>query len=129
VITIIAVDFRSSKPIYEQIRDNIKHLIITGAIKQDEKLPSIRELAQSTSINPNTIQKAMRELETEGFIYTVPGKGSFVAPRPENINSERIGELYKVVKDTISELIFLGAEENEIIEFIRSECFKGENTP
>lgn len=129
MITIIAVDFRSSKPIYEQIRDNIKHLIITGAIKQDEKLPSIRELAQSTSINPNTIQKAMRELETEGFIYTVPGKGSFVAPRPENINSERIGELYKVVKDTISELIFLGAEENEIIEFIRSECFKGENTP
>lgn len=129
MITIIAVDFRSSKPIYEQIRDNIKHLIITGAIKQDEKLPSIRELAQSTSINPNTIQKAMRELETEGFIYTVPGKGSFVAPRPENINSERIGELYKVVKDTISELIFLGAEENEIIEFIRSECFKGGNTP
>lgn len=129
MITIIAVDFRSSKPIYEQIRDNIKHLIITGAIKQDKKLPSIRELAQSTSINPNTIQKAMRELETEGFIYTVPGKGSFVAPRPENINSERIGELYKVVKDTISELIFLGAEENEIIEFIRSECFKGGNTP
>lgn len=129
MITIIPIDLRSPKPIYEQIRDNIKHLIITGALKQDEKLPSIRELAQSTSINPNTIQKAMRELETEGFIYTVPGRGSFVSPRPENINTERIGELYRLLKDIITELIFLGAKESEIIEYIRSACFKGGNTP
>ncbi|NMA65071.1 MAG: GntR family transcriptional regulator [Clostridiaceae bacterium] len=124
----IVVDLRSSKPIYEQIRDNIKQLIITGAIKQDERLPSIREIAQSTSINPNTIQKALRELETEGFVYTVPGKGSFVAPRPKEINSERIDELYNMIKSIIAELIFLGAKENEIIEFIRTSC-KGGNTP
>ncbi|HBR03968.1 MAG TPA: GntR family transcriptional regulator, partial [Ruminiclostridium sp.] len=54
----IVVDLRNPKPIYEQIKDNIKQLIVTGALKQDEKLPSVRELAQTTSINPNTIQKA-----------------------------------------------------------------------
>lgn len=123
VINIIVVDLRNPKPIYEQIRDNIKHLIVTGALKQDEKLPSIRELSLTTSINPNTIQKAFRELETEGYVYTVPGRGSFVAPPPKN-NPDRINELFQTIKSAADELIFLGTAQEKITEFIRETCFK-----
>ncbi len=124
MITIIVIDLRSPKPIYEQIRDNIKQLIITGALKQDEKLPSIRELSQTTSINPNTIQKAFRELESEGFVYTVPGRGSFVAPPPKKINPDRTNELFQNIKSAVNELIFLGIAQDKITQFIRESCFK-----
>ena len=120
VIPIIAIDLRNPKPIYEQIKDNIKELIITGAFKQDEQLPSIRELAQSTSINPNTIQKAYRDLESEGFIYTVTGRGNFVAPPPKKLDSGRIEKLYKILKETVGELSYLGDSENNIINVVKS---------
>ena len=73
------INYRDSRPIYEQIKDGLRKLLVTGAIKADEKLPSVREMTQSMSINPNTIQRAYRELESEGYIYSVPGKGSFAA--------------------------------------------------
>ena len=73
------INYRDSRPIYEQIKDGLRKLLVTGAIKADEKLPSVREMATSLSINPNTIQRAYRELESEGYIYSVPGKGSFAA--------------------------------------------------
>lgn len=116
VIPIIAIDLRNPKPIYEQIRDNIKQLIITGAIKQHEQLPSIRELAQTTSINPNTIQKAYRDLEAEEFIYTVTGRGNFVAPSPKRVDSERVEKLYNALKATVGELAYLGVSESNILE-------------
>ncbi|NLU53193.1 MAG: GntR family transcriptional regulator [Clostridiaceae bacterium] len=121
----IVVDVRSPKPIFEQIRDNIKQLIITGALKQDEKLPSIRELSQMTSINPNTIQKAYRELESEGFIYTVPGRGNFVAPAPKNLDPKKIEELYSILKDTVTELNFLGIPAEQILDFVRNTLLQG----
>ena len=65
----IQLNYRDSKPIYEQIQDGLKRLIITGAIAPDEKMPSVRELASQLAINPNTIAKAIRELEQEGYIY------------------------------------------------------------
>lgn len=73
------INYRDSRPIYEQIKDGLRKLLVTGGIKPDEKLPSVREMASSMSINPNTIQRAYRELENEGYIYSVPGKGSFAA--------------------------------------------------
>lgn len=74
----IQVNFRDARPIYEQVRDGFRQMILSGALPADEKLPSVRELASQLAINPNTIHRAYRELETEGYICSVPGRGSFV---------------------------------------------------
>ena len=74
----ITLDYRDSKPIYEQIKESIRRMIHTGILSEDNQLPSVRNLASQLSINPNTIQRAYRELETEGYLYSIPGKGSFV---------------------------------------------------
>ena len=79
----ISLNYRDSRPIYEQIEDGLRKLIVTGALGADEKLPSVRALAAQLAINPNTIQRAYNELEGEGYIYSVPGKGSFAAHRTE----------------------------------------------
>lgn len=75
----IPINPRSGVPIYEQIKDGLRTLIVTGAVLPDEKLPSVRELAAQLSINPNTIQRAYRELEQEGYLYTAAGRGAFCA--------------------------------------------------
>lgn len=75
----IQLNYRDTRPFYQQIKDNVRQLVVSGALKKDEKLPSVRELAASLAINPNTIQRAYRELESEGYIYTLSGKGTFVA--------------------------------------------------
>ena len=74
----IHLDHRDSRPIYEQIADNFRRQIRSGILCHGDKLPSVRELSTQLTINPNTIQRAYRELETEGWIISVPGKGSFV---------------------------------------------------
>lgn len=72
------VDLKSRIPLYQQIVQNIKTDIINGNLRPDEKIPSVRELSADLVINPNTIQKALRILENEGFLYTVAGKGNYV---------------------------------------------------
>ena len=74
----IIIDYSDKRPIYEQIAERFQTLIISGVMEADEKLPSVRSLAVELSINPNTIQRAYTELERDGFIYTVKGKGNFV---------------------------------------------------
>ena len=74
----ISVDYRSRKPIYEQLVENIRNLVLKGLLKPSEILPSVRALAGELGINPNTIQKAYAELERQGIIVTIPGKGSAV---------------------------------------------------
>ncbi len=75
----ITLNYRDARPIYEQVRDGLRALIVSGAVADGEKLPSVRQLASQLAINPNTIQRAYRELEQEGYIVSVPGKGSFVS--------------------------------------------------
>lgn len=75
----ISLNYRDPRPIYEQVKDNLRHLIVSGAWGESYKLPSVRELASELAINPNTIQRAYRELEADGYILSVAGKGSFVA--------------------------------------------------
>ena len=75
----LQLNYRDAKPIYEQIKEGIRHLLLTNAIAADEKLPSVRELASTLAINPNTIQRAYRELEQEGYVYSMKGKGTFAA--------------------------------------------------
>lgn len=113
----ISINYRDSRPIYEQIKDGLRRLILTGVIKQDEKLPSVRDLAAQTSINPNTIQRAYRELEVEGIVYSVAGKGSFAS----SIDSEEIvhiKELEDRLKKTSHELISLGIDKDKIKRMI-----------
>ena len=76
----ITVDMRDRKPIYEQLIDNIRALAVQGHLKPDEHLPSVRALAAELAINPNTIQKAYAELERQGVIYSLPGRGNFISP-------------------------------------------------
>ena len=73
------LDLKSRKSIHEQVVDNIKELIISGVLSPDEKLPSIRDISKTLTVNPNTIQKSYKELERQGFIYTLSGLGSFVS--------------------------------------------------
>lgn len=109
----IQVNYRDPKPIFEQVKDGFKRLIVQGVMEQDEKLPSVRELASSLAINPNTIQRSYRELEQEGFVYTVKGRGCFVAGVPE-ANEEKKQELLKKLREISSELSFLGMTKEEI---------------
>lgn len=81
----INIDSRDRKPIYEQLVDNIKKLVLDKTLSPDEQLPSVRQLSMQLAINPNTIQKAYAQLEREGVIYTVAGKGNFISPDTEGI--------------------------------------------
>ena len=86
----VQLDYRDARPIYAQIIDCFKEQITAGILRTGEKLPSVRELAMELAINPNTIQRAYRELETEGWIASVPGKGSFVCGIPQAQSTERL---------------------------------------
>ena len=74
----IIVDYKDRRPIYEQIVEKFQMLIVKGVMEPDSQMPSVRKLAMDLSINPNTIQKAYTQLEQQGFIYPVKGKGNFV---------------------------------------------------
>lgn len=114
----ITVNYRDPRPIYEQIMDGLRKLIISGAIAPDEKMPSVRELAQNLAINPNTIQRAYRELEAKGYIYSVPGKGNFAATVTE-IDSGRKAELFARLGETVRELRYLGVGGDEILKTLK----------
>ncbi|MBR4707345.1 MAG: GntR family transcriptional regulator [Pseudobutyrivibrio sp.] len=119
----IQLNYRDSKPIYEQIKDGLRRLVVSGAVKKDEKLPSVRELATSLSINPNTIQKAYRELEQEGYIYTIAGKGSYAAEKAD-VASGRNEELMKEFDEIVKELLYLYEDKDFLIKRIE-ELAKG----
>ena len=114
----IQLNYRDSRPIYEQIKDGFRKLIMQGVMKADEKLPSVREMATTLTINPNTIQRAYRELEQEGYVYMVAGKGSFVAGVPK-ADEKRKKELWNVFDSTVEELRFLGTTVEEMTEHLK----------
>ena len=114
----ININFRDPRPIYEQVRDGFRDLIISGALCPGEKLPSVRELATSLTINPNTIQRAYRELESGGYIESVSGKGSFVR-LPHDAIAARKAELLGQFTSLLSELRAVGVSDGEIISLIK----------
>lgn len=116
----ISLNYRDSRPIYEQIKDGLRKLIVTGAIGTDEKLPSVRSLATQLSINPNTIQRAYNELEGEGYIYSVPGKGSF-ATGSAGADEARRKELMSRARELLAELKYLGVSQEELAALVREE--------
>ncbi len=101
------LDYRDARPIYEQVRDGLRRLMVTGVIREGEKLPSVRTMASRLAINPNTIQRAYEALEAEGYLYSVPGKGSFAAPHT-GVDQGRKEELLGRFDAVTAELLFLG---------------------
>ena len=105
----ISLNYRDSRPIYEQLEEKLRRMILSGAIGEGERLPSVRELAGQLAINPNTIQRAYRELEQNGFIYSVPGKGSF-AGKLSGVDEGRRKELREKLTAIWTELLQLGED-------------------
>ena len=120
VLLLININYRDARPIYEQVKDGFRQLILSGALPSDYKMPSVRDLASSLTINPNTIQRAYRELESEGYIVSVPGKGSFVC-EPGSAADSRIAELKEKLREQAEELRALGLNESELMEIVRGE--------
>lgn len=111
------LDPADRRPLYEQIKEKLKRLMMDGLLTEHSPLPSVRELAVRLAINPNTIQKAYKDLEAEGFIYSKRGKGSFVASINQN-NQKRTEELLQITESCVRELSYLGTDEKTIASLV-----------
>ena len=109
----IILDYKDRRPIYEQVAEKLEELMLLGILGENEPLPSVRSLAMELSINPNTIQRAYAELERQGYIYTVKGKGSFVAENSV-MKEKRKKDLLIQVSEVIDEAIRLGISGEEM---------------
>lgn len=113
----IQLNYRDVRPFYVQIKDEIRRMVIAGAVEADEKLPSVRELAASLTINPNTIQRAYRELEQEGYIYRLQGKGTYASPQVR-VQDERVKKLRLQYEQVVSELLYLNISRQELLQWM-----------
>ena len=113
------LDYRDARPIYEQVRDGLRRLMVTGVIREGEKLPSVRALASSLAINPNTIQRAYEALEREGYLCTVAGKGSFAAPHT-GVDQARRDSLLGHFDTVTAELLYLGVTGEQLTARVRA---------
>ena len=114
-----ALDYRDRRPLYEQIIERFQDLMYQEVLKENEKLPSVRSLAMELSINPNTIQRAYTELERQGFIYSVKGKGSFVADSGR-LRRERLREWEREFDRLAEEGFQIGLSAEDLTGRIRS---------
>lgn len=114
----IVIDYKDTRPIYEQIVERFKVLILKGVLKADEQMPSVRSLAMDLSINPNTIQKAYVELERQGFIYTVKGRGNFVSGDSKLVVG-RQQEYLEQIRMLAKEAIEIGLPKINILNVVR----------
>ena len=111
----IHLDYRDARPIYSQIVDGYRDQILSGVLQNGDKLPSVRELALTLAINPNTIQRVYRELEMQGWIATVAGKGCFVCGVPQMTPGEQ-QPLLMAFDKAASALLALGISKEELIQ-------------
>ncbi len=112
----ISVDTRDRKPIYEQLCDNIKEMVLKGFLKPNEQLPGVRTLAMQLAINPNTIQKAYTELEHQGIIYSIQGRGSFICDNISTLVSEQKSEILAEIEQNLKKAFELGIDKSEILK-------------
>ena len=116
------LDEMSHSAMYIQVMDNIKELIMTDIWEENMKIPSVRELSGQLTLNPNTVQKAYRELEREGYIYTVSGKGSFVSSKNKvRKDPAKVEELLDRVRDTFKGLMNIGYSPDDAASLIQGE--------
>lgn len=109
----ILIDYKDRRPIYEQVIEKFQQMILCGALQAGEQMPSVRSLAMELSINPNTIQRAYQELERNGYIYSIKGKGSFVSDTLDAAKSKR-AEMKQKIKNCVEKAFSSGISEEEL---------------
>ena len=126
----IVIDYRDKRPLYEQVAEKLAQLIICGALESNAKLPSVRTLAMELSINPNTIQRAYMQLEQDGYIYTIVGRGNYVTDAHEWQKGYR-SLATKELQEALQKAKASGISLDEAIAMAKScyenETAKGEN--
>lgn len=124
----ITVDLRDRKQLYEQLIDNIRKLILSGEITAGDKLPSVRALAKELCINPNTIQKAYNELERQGVILTLPGRGSVVLAETGDLRKEQLVITEDALTGIAREAVSTGITEDEFLSLAQKAWDNSKNT-
>lgn len=125
----ITIDYKDRRPIYEQIVSSIEELAVRGVLEPDSQLPSVRQLAVELSINPNTIQRAYSQLEKTGVIYSVKGKGNFVAADPKRLREEKMEQILQEMEKLLRQALALGVGRERMENWLHSllEKEKGGN--
>lgn len=113
----IKLDYKNDKPLHEQITLGIKELVLCGALSANEQLPSVRDLSVSLTVNPNTVQRAYKTLESEGIIYSIRGKGNFVSEAPK-ADKRSIDGLYASFVEIARELAFFGEDKESVLKVL-----------
>ncbi len=119
----IVLDYRDKRPIYEQVVEKLEHLIVCGALEANTKMPSVRALALDLSVNPNTIQRAYAQLEQNGYLYTVVGRGNYVTGEQE-WKGGKVKETLENLTDALKKAKELGISGEEVMN-VYSEVFGG----
>ena len=122
------IDLKNRKPIYEQVVGKFTRLILAGTLAEGSRVPSVRELAREIGVNPNTVQKAYRELESRGYIYTVMGQGSFISSLSDTDAGREIEGLYGQLRQNALELMFRGESKDKIVVYVRTLEIDGERS-
>ena len=112
----IRLDLKAKKSIYEQIVDGFKEEIVTGQLSPGDQLPSVRDLSARLTVNPNTIQKAFKTLENQGYIYPVAGRGNFVSDGLAAASDSQKEEIYARIASAVDELRYLGVDTADIAQ-------------
>ena len=121
---VITVDTRDRKPIYEQLTENIRRLVLQGVLQPHEQLPSVRALAVELAINPNTIQKAYAELERQGITYSLPGRGSFVSDNVSELSRAQLAQSADALRAAMKAAKDAGMTRTEALALL-SEAWEG----
>ncbi|NLB23894.1 MAG: GntR family transcriptional regulator [Clostridiales bacterium] len=115
------LDTKSRRTIYQQVVDNVKELILSGVLKEEEQLPSVRELSKLLTVNPNTVLKAYRELEYEGYVYSTVGQGTFVQKRQKGkVDEELLFNGRQSLENGIKELLYAGLSEEDTLKEVNA---------
>lgn len=122
----IQLNYKEARPLYEQIKESIRKMVISNAFLADEKLPSIREMASQLAVNPNAIERAYQELEQDGYVYRRKDEGTFVA-KENRVNEMRRRELMQKFDLVVRELSELSVSSNELAERVEV-ITKGDKT-
>ena len=116
----IQIDLKSRVPLYEQLQEQIIRLSMLGILDENQQLPSVRALAREVGVNPNTVAKAYQQLEQQGIIYTVSGRGSFVSPDVLSLQSLRQAALQEVL-DAVDKALSRGVSPQQLLDAIRQQ--------
>ena len=122
----ITIDYKDRRPIYEQIVSSIEDLAVRGVLEPDSQLPSVRQLAVELSINPNTIQRVYSQLEKTGVIYSVKGKGNFVAADPKRLREEKMEQILQEMEKLLRQALALGVGRERMENWLHSLLEKEE---